>query len=276
MTALQKDVLCRDAKDYLFLWNSIVICAASYGITIFCICLMSNHFHILLQAPKEKIDLFFERLKIRYGRYLKKRYGKTLAPYMEYRLFDVPDRKAFCRETAYILRNAYKARLNSPLSYPWSSVLAYFQSLNRSGRRVANISVRERRTLLQTKRPIPGTLLVSPDGMILPESFVDKAFTERMFGNSAIQFFDLLRKWNLGEIVDSMHGETVIDAYSDEEVSRGIRELCQDVFGNIEPHQMDPKTLARLILRIHARFGASRPQLQRLLPVDSYLLDRLL
>ena len=275
-TALKESVLCQDKKDYLFLWNSIAICAATGGIKIYCLCLMSNHFHILLLATEDDIDSFFARLKSRIGHYLKQRYGKVIVAGLEYELYQVVDRKAFRHETAYILRNPYKAKIDSPLSYPWSSVMAYFIRTERVGTAVKDMRDRVKRAVLNSCQAVPGNMLVSPEGMILPESFVDWKSTEKMFGESAIQFFDLLKKWNLEDIVNESHGETVTDAYSDDEVLAGIREICRDNFGGLEPERMPEKTLARLIRRVHARFGSSRAQLLRLLPTDGDLLDRLL
>ena len=275
-TALKDAVLCRDRQDYLFLWNSVAICATIKGIRIFCLCLMSNHFHILLMATEKDIESFFARLKSRIGRYLKKKYGTTPVSGLEYRLFAVPDRKAFCEETAYILRNPFKARIDSPLTWPWNSASAYFLEAERSGAPVSEMSVRDRLSILTTRLSLPGELRVSPDGMILPESFVDNDFTEKMFLGSTVQFFDLIKKWNLEDIVDGAHGETVIEAYSDEEVLKGIRDICADDFGGLPPEKMSGRMLARLIKRVHNRFGASRAQLLRLLPADDYLLERLL
>lgn len=275
-SALKKAVLCRDKEDYIFLWNSIAIGASALDIKIFCLCLMSNHFHILLRAKPETVNLFMKRLKTRLGRFMMRKYSTSIAREIEYELFPVLDRKSFCQEVAYILRNPYKAKLAGPFAYPWNSALAYFQSLNRSGRLVSDLSVRERMSLLGTKQPLPGKMLVSPEGIILPESFIDVSFVEQMFGNSSFLFFDMLRKWNLEDIVDGAHGETVAEAYSDDEVLRGIRDICRDDFGGISPERMDQKMRIRLARRIHARFGASRSQLLRLLPVDEYLLERIL
>lgn len=275
-TALRNAVLCRDREDYIFLWNSIALYAEAEGIRIFCLAIMSNHLHILVKGPEEKIDLFIRHLRNRMCRYQRGKYRKVSVANLDYQLFEVSDRRAFCQEAAYILRNPYKAKLGSPLSYPWSSATAYFIPFCRESRLVSAMSVRERRSVLNTRLPIPGNWSVSPEGMILPESFVDTEFTERMFGNSSLAFFDLLRKWNLEDIVDGAHGETVAEAYSDEEVLRGIRDICRDDFGGISPDQMETRMRVRLVKRIFSRFGASRAQLLRLLPVDEYLLDRIL
>ncbi len=275
-TALRNTVLCRDREDYIRLWNGIVVYSSLYGIRIFSLCLMSNHIHILLQAERKSIELFFRMLKIQYARYLKKKYGRTPSKEWEYKIFPVTDRKAFCQEVAYILRNAYKARISSPLSYSWCSTAIYFTGLIRVGKRTGEMSVREIASILNTREKISPNFLVSPDGMILPESFIDIQTVEKMYGGSSVLFFDMLKKWNLEDIVNDLHGEEVPEAYSDEEVAAGIQSICRDEFGNLAPSGMDQKTKGRLIRKVYARYGSSRSQLLRLLPVDSFLLERVL
>ena len=275
-TALKDTVLCQDRTDYRRLWNCIVLCAVKFNIRIFCICLMSNHFHILLQATPGQIESFCLEIKILFGRYLKKKYGHSTASKLTYRLFDIQSRRAFCQEVAYILRNAYKARISSPLSYPWCSTPIYFSKQPRQGRKTKEMTVREIATTLNTREKLPGDLLVSPEGIILPESFIDSAIVERMFENSPVLFFDLLKKWNLEDIVDGTHGETVSDAYSDNEVIVGIGNICKEDFGGMSPIRMDQKTVGRLARKVYSRYGSNRAQLLRLLPVDDFLLDRVL
>ena len=275
-SALQHDVLCRDSQDYIFLWNCIAVLSAAMAIGIYCLCLMSNHFHILLKGDENTVRQFFQRLKRRLGRYQMKKYHRSVAAGLTYRLFEVKDRRAFCQEAAYILRNAYKARIDNPFSYPWCSTMAYFLRVERQGRSVSRLSKRERMRILKTKDDVPGEMRLSPDGLILPESFMDTSFLEEMFGNSSVQLFSLLKKWNLEDIVNDTHGEEISEPYSDEEVIRGIREICQNTFCGIAPEKMDSKAKVQLIRKVYNRFGSSRAQLLRLLPTDDYQLDNIL
>ena len=275
-SALEHDVLCRDSEDYIFLWNCIAVLSVAMGIKIYCMCLMSNHFHILLKGDEKTIRLFFLRLKRRLGRYQMKKYHRSVAAGLTYRLFEVKDRRAFCQEAAYVLRNAYKARIDSPFSYPWCSTAAYFLRIERQGRPVGQLSKRERMRILKTKDDVPGEMRLSSDGFILPESFVDASFMEEMFGNSSVQFFNLLKKWNLEDTVNDTHGEEISEPYSDEEVIRGIQEICRTTFGGMAPERMDPKARVQLIRKVYNRFGSSRAQLLRLLPTDDYQLDNIL
>ena len=273
--AFESSLLCYDEADYKTLWNIIAISALIKTIRIYCFCLMSNHFHILLSGSEEQIDDFFQLVKWKASRFLKNKYPQSEISSLKYELQPIRDSKAYCREVAYILRNPYKAGIASPYSYRWNSARIYFSPFPLAGQPVAEIPVRHIRALLQTRFPLPEHVTLS-DGMITLQSFVDNSYVERMFGGSSIQLFNLIKTWNLEDIVKASHGIEGVDSYSDEEVQKGIRELCQDVFQGASPQRLDQRGLAILVRRVHARFGCSRKQLQRLLPADDTLLDRAL
>ena len=88
-------------------------------------------------------------------------------------------------------------------------------------------------------------------------------------------YFDLLRKWNLEDIVNNSHGVSTSEPYPDEEIEEGILAVCREVFRVSSPRELDERALVRLTRQIYARYGASRAQLLRLLPVDDYILDRI-
>lgn len=275
-TALRDGVLCKDREDYLFMWNSLIVISVITGIRIYCMCLMSNHFHLLVTTTPEQADRYMELFKVRAGRYLKKKYGKTVTEGLEYKLFSINDRRAFCQEVAYILRNPYKARISGPLNYLWNSAGAYFPVHKAEGSPVGSLTFREQNTLLHTRQELPEGMRVSPSGQILAETAVDGRFVEKMFDGSSVEFFELLRKWGLDDLVEEKHGEVLTDSFSDAEVMAGIRETCRDQFSVPGPESLDGRSLSRLTRRIQSRFGSSRAQLLRLLPIDNYFLDRLL
>ena len=273
--ALKNRLLCNDEQDYAALWNILAVCAIVQGIKIYCICLMSNHIHILLAGDTAQIQTYFALVKKKVGMYLRQRYPHHTLPDLDYKLFPVPDKKAFRREVAYILRNPYKAGVASPYSYKWSSAPAYFHPFSVEGNPLSDFHYRERREILHTRLNLPDKIRIS-NGAVLPESFVDRLYVERMFDNSSIQFFNLIKSWNLEDVVHAMHGEQVVDRYTDSEVQKGISELCRDIFQVSSPHQLEKRSLYTLARRVYARFGCNQKQLERLLPVDSTLLDRIL
>lgn len=274
-TALKDKLLCYDENDYPAIWNALIVCLVTSGLNVFCLCLMSNHIHILLTGTPEQISVFFVRFKQKAGRHIKARYGKMTARELKYELFPVKDRRAFCQEVAYILRNPYKANIASPFSYKWSSAAAYFNPSPGEGTSLSGFTHTSLRMLLKTRADLPSSLRMI-DGTITSASFVDANFVERMFDHSSILFFNMVKTWNLEDAVNLSHGQSVPDAYTDEEVLQGITQMCQDVFHVHSMDQLGRKDLARMIRKLRTRFGCQKSQLLRLLPVDDYLLDQVL
>ena len=192
--ALEDKLLCYDEEDFRVVWNAIIICAAMEGITIYCFCIMSNHIHILLSGTEEQIRRFFAKFKQKTGRHFQARYNMHTARELSYKLFAVKDRRAFCQEVAYILRNPYKAGISSPFSYKWSTADAYFKPSDSSiqGRYVSDFPSKKLRTILKTRFPLPASLQIR-SGRITSHSFVDYTFVEKMFDNSSLRFFNLIK-----------------------------------------------------------------------------------
>lgn len=274
-TALKDRLLCHDEEDYIAAWNALAVCSLMTEIRIYCLCLMSNHIHILLSGTSEKISGFFRVFKQKLGMYLKERHGSCLSYELEYELFPVTDRRAFCQEVAYILRNPYKAGISGPFSYKWSSGCLYFNPYWDDGKMKSEFSVKDLRQMLRTRFALPESTRII-GRMISPGSFIDAAFVEKMFDHSSVSFFNLAKTWAIEDTVNASHGQNVPDAYSDEEVVQGINKVCKELFLVSSPSQLGAKDLARLVRQIRSRFGCPRSQLLRLLPVDDYLLDRVL
>ncbi len=274
--ALKDALLCYDDNDYKAAWNILAESAMMTGIKVYCFCIMSNHIHILLCAGRDDIARFFLTFKMKMGRYVARKYHKTMIRGMAYRLFPVTDMRAFCQEVAYILRNPFRARISSPFTYRWSSIRAYFGISVETGVEVNELPDRQRFKVLKSRYSFPAGTRVSSEGLVLPGCFLDVFSVERAFNNSSIQFFNLLKQWNLEDIVRGIHGETVQDSYSDNEIYAAIRQECLNVYDVSDPTKLDYRSLVRVIRKIRARFGASGEQLKRLLPVDDAFLDRML
>ena len=236
---------------------------------------MSNHIHILLSAQKEQVSSFFSLFKQKMGLLFKNKSNKSVVDALQYSLFPVGDRKCFCQEVAYIVRNPFRAGISSPFSYRWSSGWVYFNPYLASGKEKKYFTVTELRAILKTRYVLPDTLRLV-DGIIAPSSFLDIAFVERLFEQSSIFFFNLVKTWNLEDVVHSNHGENVVEPYSDEEALGKILDICKKDFHASSLESLDRKDLARLARQVRSRFGCSKSQLLRLLPVDDFFLDRAL
>ena len=273
--ALKDKLLCYDEADYTAIWNALAVCVLMSEVKLFCLCIMSNHIHILLSGTPAEIARYFGVFKQKAGMYLKERYNCNTARLLSYELFPVPDRKAFCQEVAYILRNPYKAGMSSPFSYRWSTYNIYFNPYPKSGKSKTEYPIKVLRKMLRTRYSLPDSIKIV-DGILAPSCFVDVPFVERMFEDSSVMFFNLIKNWTIEDAVNASHGQSVPDPYSDEEVFMGIKKICQELFLVSSPDRLDKRALARLVRQVRTRFGCPKSQLMRLLPIDDYLLDRIL
>lgn len=93
-------------------------------------CLMSNHFHLLLEEVTEGgISRFMRRVLLSYTRYFNTRHNRV-GPLFQgtFRFVRVEDDEQFLHLTRYIHLNPYVARIvDDPERYPWSSYSSYRQ-----------------------------------------------------------------------------------------------------------------------------------------------------
>lgn len=123
-------LIFKDEEDYRTGINLLAFCLAETDLTIYCFCLMSNHFHILLSGEKGAVADYYEHYRKRLATYHARKYGSARHfQGMQMGLVEVTGVEHFKAEVSYILRNPYKAAIESPFSYRWSSHSLYFNPL---------------------------------------------------------------------------------------------------------------------------------------------------
>ena len=156
--------------------NTIALCALLYAVRIVRFELMGNHIHIVLQGTGAAcLNAFF---------YIRKRLGvKTL----DFQLIPIKDDEHLATVVLYVDRNPYETDLNVlPGGYPWGTGGLGFRMRPSRGVRADTLSKAYLNRILHTDVEIPGDFLIDTDlGMILPESYVDTAFFERLFGTAS-------------------------------------------------------------------------------------------
>ena len=108
--------------------------AERYGAQIHCFCLMSNHYHLLLETPRGNLHQILHHLNTGYTNYFNAKTGRLGHLFQgRYRAILV-DKDHYALELSrYIHLNPVRARLmKDPLLYPWSSYQDY--AAGRKGR----------------------------------------------------------------------------------------------------------------------------------------------
>ncbi len=277
MSHLEHGVLFRDDEDYTYGVNSLAIGTLKYSVNLLGYTLMSNHFHLLLSGTYAECEKYYQFMLRRLVRLLSRKYGvKGLIKADAFNVTAVPNRQTFVNELAYLLRNAYRARLASPHSYRWSSADVYFNPFREQvqGTPFCTLAQEEKRLILRSHENVPGNW-EQIDGRILNRFFVDYKRAEKILEDS-LSLFDKLRLYDLESAVKMAHGLAESMRFSDSQLQEKIVLICQKEYHVESVHQLDRKSLLLLARSLSRRFAATKSQLRRLLSLTDDVLDKIL
>lgn len=272
---LLKQRLFRTPDDFVFGVNTLAILLPNSGVILIAYCLMDNHIHLLLVGKYADCLAYYDKVIHRLSLMLKERYGLSgVLKQDDLDIEAVTDDRQFKNDICYLHRNPYKARISSPLAYPWSSADCYFVLFKQRGERISSMGSMEKRIMFQTHLSIPDSY-EHKDGRILNFCFVSSDKASLKFRDS-VEYFDILRRYSLEAEVESAYGLHESVTFSDSELQERISTICK-----IELHKesitlLDRKDLLRLARLVASRYGASQKQLSRLLGLDKEILDRIL
>ena len=261
---LEKNLLFNDSQDFIVGMNSVAVQSFKAAVNVLSFNLMSNHAHFLVECGRESAELFINTFKADYSRYYQKKYGVSEI----FRRNKVDIRPVSLvgeeleRHWAYIQMNSVAANVCShPFEYPWGTGSCFFQPTKKSGRRVGDLSVRRRRSILRTKTEIPSGWLLCDLGYIIPESYVCVKFMEaRLRTPNRMNYFlnsSSKAKMKMEAMEDGM------PAFRDQVVKNAIPDLCRTLFGVNDVHLLNENQLTELMRQIRYRFSAGANQIAR-------------
>ena len=272
---LERVLLFRDEEDFVQGVNTLAFATLLYPVKVLCYVLMDNHIHLLIIGKYEDCCAFYVWVLHRLARMLGEKYG--ISGILRIQSTDVQavtDREMLLNEVCYLLRNAYKARINGPYSYPWAPFECYFNPYLPLLHGMPIPGVKE------VKRQFGTHVKIPPDwehinGRILNKCFVDYRTVEQMVGSS-LDFFDRLRRFDLESIVKQAHGIEEKLTFTDTEMQEKIRAVCNNELHVASHHQLERKDLLWLARTLARRFACPKKQITRLLGIDPAVLDQLL
>ncbi|MDD2451131.1 MAG: transposase [Sulfurovum sp.] len=109
--------------DYEYFEELMCFYAKSYGITLHNYCLMSNHYHLLIEITQENLSKFMRQLNMNYAIYFNKKYKRTGHLWQgRFKSWYVTDEAYLCTLMCYIEQNPLKAnKVKDMKAYPYSS-----------------------------------------------------------------------------------------------------------------------------------------------------------
>lgn len=111
-------------KDYLVFLKKLRELKKKYDHSIYCVCLMPNHFHISIQTRKSPISKIMSSLTTSYSMYFNRTYGRV-GPVFQNRFKSIliENDAYFLKLSQYIYLNPVKAGLvKDPILYKFSSM----------------------------------------------------------------------------------------------------------------------------------------------------------
>ena len=269
---LERHLIFRNKADFTYGVNTLAFGTLKHGVRVLCYVLMDNHIHLLLAGTYPECLAYYQWVLHRLSLMLGHRYGVSgLLSWKSSDVQAVKDEQMLLNEVCYLLRNGYKARIDSPFSYPWAPFECYFNPYLPFLKGSPLPTGREGKRMFCTQATFPPDW-EQVDGRILDKCFVDYRTVENRIGSSLV-FFDRLRRYDLESVVSETHGIEERIAFTDSELQEKIRMVCQKELHVESPHQLGRKDLLRLARTLAYRYGAPKKQVSRLLGIDSDVLD---
>ena len=115
--------LFRHRDDYEYFEELMCFYLKSYGITLHNYCLMSNHYHLLIEITRENLSKFMRQLNMNYAIYFNKKYKRSGHLWQgRFKSWYVTDEAYLYTLMCYIEQNPLKANMVERLEeYPYSS-----------------------------------------------------------------------------------------------------------------------------------------------------------
>jgi len=120
---VEQRTIFEDAQDYEYFEELMCFYAKSYCITLHNYCLMSNHYHLLIEIQEENLSKFMRQVNMNYSIYFNKK-NKRVGHLWQgrFKSWYVTDEAYLYTLMCYIEQNPLKAHMVKELAeYPYSS-----------------------------------------------------------------------------------------------------------------------------------------------------------
>lgn len=120
---VEQRVIFKEKDDYEYFEELMCFYMKSYGITLHNYCLMSNHYHLLIEISQENLSKFMRQLNMSYAIYFNKKYKRVGHLWQgRFKSWYVTDEAYLYTLMLYIEQNPLKAKMVTTLeAYPYSS-----------------------------------------------------------------------------------------------------------------------------------------------------------
>ena len=149
----------------------------------------------------------------------------------------------------------------NPADYTWGTGRSFFRTAPEKGRPISAFSVRERRRILHSKLNPPGVWMVGESGYVLPESYVNVAFVEKLFRTPKRMNYFLVNSSKAKRRLALK--EDGLPSFRDQVILAAIPDLCQTLFHQQRVTDLTDEQRSELVFQIRRRFSADVNQIAR-------------
>lgn len=269
-------VLFETSEDKVFARNLIAVLAFKYHIRVYCDVVMDTHLHLVGHGKPENVVRFEAQLKrrlvmffIQSGRAYLLKDGIMIDHEV------IHDDVELMQKIIYVFRNPMDAGYPYlPEDYSWGVGRIYFHPLPAAvGKKVGDMTEREKRNLFRTRAKIPDEWLVDEKGMLLPRCYIDMDEVHQLFGSPKrfIRFL-FVKKKDITE-QDEKIALSFLEKKGDAELHALAEEESRRLFGRRITKLTQAERLQVAGILWQERRTLSRKQLARAVRMKSDILE---
>ncbi len=265
---LKRNLLFSCDADFIYGMNLIPKSLAGTGVELLAFCLMDNHLHFILRAPRDRSASFIVNYKKSLSAYIALT-GRRVGEKIEAGISRIDTAAYLMTSIAYVLRNPVVAGLNCiPQDYRWSSAAVYFRRRTQAemagSRTIGTMSYKDKRATIKGQHDFPDDWMVDNDGVILPEFYTAVAEVENLF-TSVRRYMYYLSASQEAEVNGTV-GEKV--RLCDSDLRKEAVKVSLDKFGTASANLLDHAQRFVICKILRKKFGASYKQLGRVMHID--------
>jgi len=202
---LKLETLFASDTEFIAGMNRIALCMLlcqkeGRQVYVIAFCLLSNHVHFILHGTEDDCKYFMEKYRRLTAIWIANHRDEKLHEKIEIGEWRIPNKDKLQEKIVYVLRNAMDAGNGLvPQGYRWCSANLLFcdNSFTISKfKKISDLGSREYSRIFNTKEQLPGTWLISSDGLIWPGCYTNYKDAEKKFGDPR-RLITVMSKYNV-------------------------------------------------------------------------------
>jgi len=264
-------------KDFMAAMNLLALAFALFpDLKVLAFQIMSNHLHILVAGNESVVKEAFALFKRFLKRYISAEGRPCSMEGFDCLTVPVSDLENCRNVIAYINRNGFVIDPDeTPFSYPWGTSRHYFNydaaARFQSEAKKCTLIFRQRMSRSRMCDKISGLFLL--DGYVSPFSFCDIETGQRMFRDARNYFFKISKNVEGYKEIASQTGESIY--YIDEDLYYVAQTVSKNEYGFESPNLLPANLKIVLAKKLHYEYNASNKQIQRILKLDTTVVNSL-